>query len=243
MRHYKKFYEVGINKYHYLQADDELFIATESFINIGKKKPFKKNEQLTQGLKLLKVTPVLTILFIALSECKLLKDDDEFDDMKEYEVIDSKLLKKDIKDFFNDITSIAIKDIEEKKKESLEDLEKSNVSKEEKEKIKNNIIAIYDDFIKKQEESNPLNFVNLDYEKDSSCDIIKIMNKGNIKHLYSEKINSFAKSVYLFDNDKFGTITIYKVSVVKDVVKSIESYIYNRDIISKFLEVVENNDK
>ena len=63
MKYYKKFYEVENNKYYILEADDELYVATESFLKIGKKKFSNKYEELVQGFKLLELSAPIAVLF------------------------------------------------------------------------------------------------------------------------------------------------------------------------------------
>ncbi len=243
MKHYKnKFYEVGNNRYYYLNADDELFIATESFIKLGNKNIFGKQKELTQGLKLLKVTSVLAILFQKLVECPVVKEDPDFPDMTEYEVLDNKYLKNWIRSYYEVFLQNQKINLQEYYSELMKHYEDNTKDSVELENIIEKLRKSFEDDIKVVNKNDPLNYIDLDYKKDSNI-IITSMNKKNIKHLYSSKIDSFAKEIYLYDNDKFGTITIYKVITVKDVVKTIDTFIYDRKVIKAFLDAIENNDK
>ena len=63
MKNYKQFYEIDNNRYYTITADDELYLGTESFLKIGKKKLFRKQKTLTTGFKLLKMSAPISILF------------------------------------------------------------------------------------------------------------------------------------------------------------------------------------
>ena len=66
MKHYKKFYEIGNNRYYTIVADDEMYIASESFLQLGKKNLFRKQKYLNTGFKLLKFSSPIAQLFNAL---------------------------------------------------------------------------------------------------------------------------------------------------------------------------------
>ena len=90
MKHYSKFYEIGNNAYYTITADEELYIATESILRLGKKGLFKKEDKLTQGFKLLKVSPAIGILFNELvSVGKEPNQKDISEDMIKYKKIDN----------------------------------------------------------------------------------------------------------------------------------------------------------
>lgn len=239
---YIKFYEVGNNRYYYLVADGDLYIATESFIDVGNKKLFKKKE-LIQGLKLLKVTPILAILFSKVADAEVTLENKEYPDMTEYNVVDSSEIKKYIKDTYNEIADETKKDLLKEKDIMIKSISESDISSSEFESAINKINKSIDDALKMVDEYDPLKLVNLDVRADNKCSIICDMCKNNIKHLYSEKINNFAKNVYMYDNDKYGTLTIYKIIVIKNTIKTIDTFIYNRDIISALMSKMEENEK
>ena len=91
MKHYKKFYEIGNNRYYTIVADDEMYLANESFLNLGKKKLFRKQKDLVTGFKVLKFSAPIAILFNTLNN---LKPDEkqryDSDDLTTYGHIDNK---------------------------------------------------------------------------------------------------------------------------------------------------------
>ncbi|MBR6113522.1 MAG: hypothetical protein IKP79_03325, partial [Bacilli bacterium] len=72
--------------------------------------------------------------------------------------------------------------------------------------------------------------------------IIKKFLNENFEYLYTQRIGSNYKITYLYDLDIFGTITIYKIHTVKNVVKTIETFIYNREIIQEMLAYIVNHN-
>lgn len=235
MKYFNKFYEVGNNRYYHIVADGELFLATESFINIGKKKLFRKQKTLTQGLKLLKITSPLSILFKELVDRAAVYVDDECPDMNTYEPIDQKHIKNVIKSFYKEALEsekFKLKSYYDIKKEYYRD--DSELVKKIAKEYKRDLSIVL--------KNNPLNYINLVEDNDNTCSIIKAMNKQNLKHLYSEKIDSFAKIVYMYDSDKFGTLTIYKITVVLDTIKGIDTFLYNKELLEKFFEDVYKKD-
>ena len=63
----------------------------------------------------------------------------------------------------------------------------------------------------------------------------------NLEFLYTQKIGSNLEITYLYDLDCFGTLTIYKVQNVKKTLKSVETFIYNKEIIEELIAYIENN--
>lgn len=226
MKHYKKFYEVGNNRYYTVVADDEMYIGTESFLNVGKKRLFRKQNSLTMGFKLLKFSSPIAQLFIALDnvpKCKKQLYDHE--DMNMYDFIDNKKLKEDIKQAYlqviNDATDEMIKQKTELLAEGKTELAKS-----------------CDKYIEDLKNIDPMNGIDLETPEHTGCMIIKTMLKDCLEHLYTERVNAFTKNVYLYEQDCFGTLTIYKIITVKNVVKTIDTFIYDKKVIGSLLETL-----
>ena len=98
MKHYKKFYEIGNNRYYTIVADDEMYIASESFLQLGKKRLFRKQKELNTGFKLLKFSAPIAQLFLALDNLEPKKKQRyDSDDLITYNHIDNKKLKNSIK--------------------------------------------------------------------------------------------------------------------------------------------------
>ena len=63
-----------------------------------------------------------------------------------------------------------------------------------------------------------------------------------MEFLYSQKIGAFYRIYYLYEFDSFGTVTIYKVHCARNVVKTIETFIYNREIIQELTACMMNKN-
>lgn len=237
---YKKFYELENNKYYLLKFDNELHIATENVLRLGGK--YIKKE-LTQSFKLLELTPPLLFLFQELINCDVNEVDEEFKDMTTYKKIDNLKLRKNIEKNYMDITNGVIDQIRNEFEDWLGEfaLNNPNVSDEEfakiekinRERIENEITTIKD--------QSPINFLDFKYKPGDNLIIKKFLNE-NFEYLYTQKIGSNYKITYLYDLDVFGTITIYKIHTVKNVVKTIETFIYNREIIQEMLAYIVNHN-
>ena len=234
MKYYKKFYEVENNKYYVLEADDELYVATESILKIGKKKFSKKYEELVQGFKLLKLSAPIAVLFNLILDRKA-KDNPISEDMVTYEKLSNKFVKDSIKNNYDIVFDEQLKQLEE----WYDDLSK-------KVNDKNKLIKKYNELKDHINRNNPtknglINLTNVDYTESN---IIKCMVKNGLEHLYTEKVTNFVNNVFLYDLDCFGTVTIYKIITIKNVVKSIESFIYDRKLIEELMKFIyENDDK
>lgn len=232
MKHYKKFYEVENNKYYLLNADDELYIATESVLKIGKKKFSKKYEELVQGFKLLKFSVPVAVLFNLILDLKP-KNKSDYEDMTTYERIPNKTVKESIKNNYDIVFN-----------EQLRQLEDWYDDMSEKTDDKNKLIRKYNELKEQINRNNPtkngiINLNNIDY---TECNIIRSMVKSGLEHLYTEKVTNFVNNVFLYDLDCFGTVTIYKIITVKNVVKSIESFIYDKKLIEELMKYIYEND-
>lgn len=232
MKYYKKFYEVENNKYYVLEADDELYVATESVLKIGKKKFSKKYEELVQGFKLLKLSAPVAVLFNLILDMEA-KDNPMSEDMITYEGLSNKFVKDSIKGNYDVVFDEQLKQLNE----WYADLSK-------KVDDKNRLIKKYNELKDHINRNNPIkngliNLANIDY---TECNIIRSMVKNGLEHLYTEKVTNFVNNVFLYDLDCFGTVTIYKVITVKNVVKSVESFIYDRKLIEELMKFIYEND-
>ena len=72
--------------------------------------------------------------------------------------------------------------------------------------------------------------------------IIKTMVRSGLEHLYTEKVTNFVSNVYLYEQDCFGTLTIYRIIIVKNVVKTIDTFIYDKKLIEAFLKTMYENE-
>lgn len=226
MKHYNKFYEVGNNRYYTIVADDEMYIGTESFLNVGKKRLFKKQNSLTMGFKLLKFSSPIAQLFIALDKLEPNKKQRyDSDDLITYNHIDNKKLKEDIKQAYLQVINDAIDEMLQQKTELI--------AKGKIESVKS-----CDKYIEDLKNIDPMNGIDLETPEHTGCMMIKTMLRDCLEHLYTERVNAFTKNVYLYEQDCFGTLTIYKIITVKNVVKTIDTFIYDKKVIGSLLETL-----
>ena len=241
MKYYKKFYEIGNNKYYTITADDEEFIATESFINLGKKNIFGKQKTLTQGLKLLKLTAPLAVLFDCISSApESTKQKYDSEDLTSYVIPKNTTVLQEIRNVYDVYTGLQIKEVDENLEEVINLLKERYKGQELEEKIDHYTKKA--EGLKKQIESvDPLNKYDLDNPEHTAGNIIKTMLREGINHLYTESIGAFLKHSIMYECDEFGTLTIYRVSTIKNVVKGVETFKYDRNVLKALVDSAEIN--
>ena len=226
MEHYKKFYEIGVNRYYTINVDDEMYIGTESFLNLGKKKLFRKQKELNMGFKLLKFSAPIAQLFNAMDNLKPTKKQKyNHEDMITYEHIDNKKLKEDIKQSYFKVINDETQNMLKQQADLL------NEGKTE-------LAASCEAYIEKLKNIDPLNGIVLGAPTHTGCMILRTMLREGLEHLYTEPVNAFTKNVYLYEQDCFGTLTIYRLITVKGVVKTIDTFIYDREVIGSLLKTL-----
>lgn len=226
MEHYKKFYEIGNNKYYTITADDEEYIASESFLNIGKKRLFRKQKNLITGFKLLKFSPPMAQLFNALDNLKpSIKQRYNSDDLIVYGHIDNVKLKEDIRQSYKKVIDDEIINMEKQKIELVNE-------------GKLDLAESCDKYIFDLKHLDPMKGIDLVVPEYTGCNIIKTMLREGLEHLYTERVNAFTNNVYLYEQDEFGNLTIYKVITIKNVVKTIDTFIYDKKLIECLLKTI-----
>ena len=243
-KYYNKFLEIGDNKYYLLKFDDELHLATETIVPLVRKVLwFKIPRKLSQGFKVLEVTPPILMLFQELLNADVDTVDEEFKDMTTYKKIDNKKLRKTIENTYmcatNDMINKSQVDLDTWLDNFLKD--NPNVSDEDFKKIEETNKQRLQDMTITIKEHSPLNMMEL-YSTTKDNAIVKKMLVENMEYLYTQKIGSNYKITYLYDLDIYGTITIYKVHLVRNTVKSIETFIYNRQVIEEMTAYIVNNN-
>ena len=234
MRHYNKFYEIGNNKYYTLVADGDLFLGTESFVQVGKN-ILGRPKLLTQGFKLLEITVPITMLFLAIDNLKPKnKQKYDSDDIIEYDLIDTTELKCDLIAQYENAIAIQHSEVDSYYQTQIDSAESEEAKKilRDKQKEAHKVV----------EENNPLNKLDLVNPIHTGCATIKSMLRSGLNHLYTSKVTAFASNVFLYEQDCFGQITIYRIMTIKNVVKSIDSFIYDKKLISAFLKSVEEKE-
>ena len=226
MEHYKKFYEVGSNRYYTITADNEEYIASESFLNVGKKRLFRKQKYLVTGFKLLKFSAPIAQLFNALDNLEPSKKQRyDADELVIYNHIDNKELKKNIEAAYTQ----AIQD------------EITNMMQQQTELIgegKPELAESCNRYIEDLKKLNPMDGIDLETPEHTGCMLIKTMLREGLEHLYTERVNAFTKNVYLYEQDEFGNLTIYKVITIKNVVKTIDTFIYDKKLVECLLKTI-----
>lgn len=240
-KRYIKFFETGNNRYYLLPFQNELHIVTESILPLKKK--VLKNKDLIQGLKLLELTAPISMLFQEILNADVDKKDEEFPDMTTYKKIDNISLRTTLENYYKIAQDEKIEQMRNEFEEWLDNTisstpnitiaEVEKLEKTNRERLEQNIIAV--------KEHSPLNFINFKWKSGENL-IIKKMLDNNMEFLYTQKIGSNYKIYYLYDLDVFGVVTIYKVHCVKDIVKTIETFIYDREIIQELVACMANNN-
>ena len=243
-KRYIKFFETGNNKYYLLPFSDELHIVTESILPIEKKFLFfKKKKDLVQGIKLLELTAPISMLFQEIINDDIDTKDEEFPDMTTYKKVNNVEIRKTLEEYYKDALDIRVEEMENEFNNWLEGIRENLTNLDEKElkqientnrkRLEQNIMAV--------KEHSPLNFMSFKWKTGENL-VIKRMLDNNMEFLYSQKIGSNYKIYYLYELDVFGVVTIYKIHCVKDIIKTIETFIYNREIIQELMACMVNNN-
>ena len=243
-KRYIKFHEVGNNKYYLLPFSDELHIVTESILPIQNKFLFfKKKKDLVQGIKLLELTAPISMLFQEVISADVDTKDEEFPDMTTYKKVDNLKMRKTLEEYYMSALNERIEQMEadfdswlEGIRETMNNLDESELNKIEnanRKRLEQNIDAV--------KSHSPLNFMSFKWKSGENL-VIKRMLDSNLEFLYSQKIGSNYKIYYLYEVDIFGVVTIYKIHCVKDIIKTMETFIYNREVIQEMMSCMINNN-
>ena len=243
-KRYIKFFETGNNKYYLLPFSDELHIVTESILPIEKKFLFfKKKKDLVQGIKLLELTAPISMLFQEIINADIDTKDEEFPDMTTYKKVNNVEIRKTLEEYYKDALDIRVEEMENEFNNWLEGIceNLTNLDEKELKQIENTNRKRLEQNIMAVKEHSPLNFMSFKWKTGDNT-IVKKMLDNNMEFLYAQKIGSNYKIYYLYDLDVFGTVTIYKIHTVKETVKTIETFIYNREIIQELIACIANNN-
>ena len=243
-KRYIKFHEVGNNKYYLLPFSDELNNVTESILPIQKKFLFfKKKKDLVQGIKLLELTAPISMLLQEVISADVDTKDEEFPDMTTYKKVDNLKMRKTLEEYYMSALNERIEQMEadfdswlEGIRETMNNLDESELNKIEnanRKRLEQNIDAV--------KSHSPLNFMSFKWKSGENL-VIKRMLDSNLEFLYSQKIGSNYKIYYLYEVDIFGVVTIYKIHCVKDIIKTMETFIYNREVIQEMMSCMINNN-
>ena len=248
---YELFYEKGQNRYYTLIADGETYLATESVIPVARRFRFLKPRVMTQGLKLLKFSTPIAFLFNELVNVKKEKGQRGVsEDLIRYNIIDNKKVKEDIYSSYANIIKEQRDELykwyDARCKEIKSNLKEKNEYTDEK---YNEITSVYKERLEKSlkivDDRHPLNKdFTLDEPKHTGNKIIKAMLGSGLEHLYTERVTAFADNVYMYEQDCFGTLTIYRVFTVKNVVKTVDTFVYDKKLVEAlFASEYEKDNK
>lgn len=243
-KRYIKFHEVGNNKYYLLPFSDELHIVTESILPIQKKFLFfKKKKDLVQGIKLLELTAPISMLLQEVISADVDTKDEEFPDMTTYKKVDNLKMRKTLEEYYMSALNERIEQMEADFDSWLEDIRETmnNLDESELNKIENANRKRLEQNIDAVKSHSPLNFMSFKWKSGENL-VIKRMLDSNLEFLYSQKIGSNYKIYYLYEVDIFGVVTIYKIHCVKDIIKTMETFIYNREVIQEMMSCMINNN-
>ena len=243
-KRYIKFHEVGNNKYYLLPFSDELHIVTESILPIQKKFLFfKKKKDLVQGIKLLELTAPISMLLQEVISADVDTKDEEFPDMTTYKKVDNLKMRKTLEEYYMSALNERIEQMEADFDSWLEDIRETmnNLDESELNKIENANRKRLEQNIDAVKSHSPLNFMSFKWKSGENL-VIKRMLDNNLEFLYSQKIGSNYKIYYLYEVDIFGVVTIYKIHCVKDIIKTMETFIYNREVIQEMMSCMINNN-
>lgn len=243
-KRYIKFHEIGNNKYYLLPFSDELHIVTESVLPIQKKFLFfKKKKDLVQGIKLLELTAPISMLLQEVISADIDQKDEEFPDMTTYKKVDNLKMRKTLEEYYMSALNERIEQMEADFNNWLENIRETmnNLDENELNKIENANRKRLEQNIDAVKSHSPLNFMSFKWKSGENL-VIKRMLDSNLEFLYSQKIGSNYKIYYLYEVDVFGVVTIYKIHCVKDIIKTMETFIYNREIIQEMMSCMVNNN-
>lgn len=243
-KRYIKFYETGNNKYYLLPFSDELHVVTESIMPIQKKFLFfKKKKDLVQGIKLLELTAPISMLFQEVISADVDTKDEEFPDMTTYKKVDNIKMRKTLEEYYLEAINEKVQQMEDDFDKWLNDIYNTmdNLDECELKKLEETNRKRLEQNIKIMKEHSPLNFMSFKWKSGENL-VIKRMLDNNMEFLYSQKIGSNYKIYYLYEVDVFGVVTIYKIHCVKNIIKTIETFIYNREIIQEMMSCMVNNN-
>ena len=249
MKHFNKFLEIGNNAYYTITADDELYIATEAYLRLGKKGFFKREEKLTQGVKLLKVTPAVAILFNKLANIgKKPNQKDVSDDMVQYKQINNAKLQEEIYKAYDTAFAEQQANLDDwfnsSEKEFKRKLKNKEINQNSYDLLMKDLSLNYENHCKVLSKNNPVKngMITLTNPAHTGASVIKAMVRSGLEHLYTEKVTNFTNNVYMYEQDCFGTLTIYRIITIKNVVKTIDTFIYDKKLIQAFLKTTYEND-
>ena len=242
---FKEFFKISNTHYMYANFNGVYYLKTRVDSEF-KPRLFHKRD--IDSVKILEVTAPMMVLFESLANAKVDKANEEFEDMTTYSYVSDVTIRKRIRDFYN-------KTLVEEINYLLNDFEKwcNNFRTENKDKLTKKEIdgvlhsnrtalnATIEQLKKENNASSTMRFVTPN--EKTNKDLANFQKFNCVKFLYTQIFNSNLCVTYYYDMDVYGTITIYEVMTVKGFIKNIETYRYNKKIITEFLEKTDFIEK
>lgn len=163
--------------------------------------------------------------------------------MTTYKKVDNIKMRKTLEEYYLEATNEKVQQMEDDFDKWLNDIydTMNNLDECELKKLEETNRKRLEQNIRIMKEHSPLNFMSFKWKSGENL-VIKRMLDNNMEFLYSQKIGSNYKIYYLYEVDVFGVVTIYKIHCVKNIIKTIETFIYNREIIQEMMSCMVNNN-
>lgn len=244
MTKFKKFYSIEGTNYSLMSFQNSLYLGIELTFNVPRK--LGKSKKITQEFKVIELNPPLLQLFqFMVNGLEVDKEDEDFPEMTTYKRFKARDVINSIKDMYQESLENEISYIVEDFNKWCNDYRENyqdTMSVEDIEKVLNYNRRAVDKSIKQIMETNIINTLNFKRPRIvDSKDLYQFSMLENLQFLYSQKFNNNLTISYFYDLDVFGVITIYKVHTVKGYVKTVESFILNKEIITKLLDYIVSN--
>lgn len=236
---FNKVYEVGNNAYSILKFNDDLFIGIETFLKF-------KRTKISQGFKSIELTAPLSLLFDKIINAELISEDKEFPDMNKYAKVDNKEIRKSLKDMYDSALENEIDYTLNDFKNWCNNFKENNAGvlpPHEIDKIITKNRVALDELISSIKQEHKMKALVFKEPKiTDSKDLYTFSQLERLEFLYSQRVGASLKINYFYDLDDFGVVTIYKVQTVRGYVKCVETFIFDRTVLSKIVEYMAKHN-
>lgn len=237
MLFFKKFHSIGNSNYYFHDQDvkESPILATETKVTA---KFLGIDFKIRESFKTLEVSVPMLSLFWEVSHLSTTKVDEEYKDMTTYEKLNFNHLNKQLHKFYTAEENITLNEFRNKYDTLLERLDNDeSLDDDQKEVIRRDLAVQYSELSKEIERSKLVgNKIILDKPTKHDNKIVFQLMLSGLEHLYTERLSGTVKHTYLCSVDEFGTILIYRVILVNEKMKAIDTFVLNKEIVDRFLE-------